>query len=307
MIPTTPAPDADRRSVSGRPSRLPSPAMDPTRPGRRDAVLLAVVLVGLSRFADGPAVWLVAGLTLVAIGLAGLWVLSDADPATDQIGVPIEAVLVPAVAAAAGVGGVRLVPIGLGLVVALAAVALLVDRALRLEARLLAQPHGPSSEDRTALLVHALVVAFVAFAGVAALVPGGLPEPSAPPAGAGLARPADEPNLSEGGLLLLAAVDAITAGLLGYRAAALRATNLRAALWSAGTYAGAIAIGAAALRAMTIPRLIGPALLTLVFFLWDAVQGTPPSRRRDTRWLWQTALLAVLGVAVVVLNLSLRS
>ena len=76
--------------------------------------------------------------------------------------------------------------------------------------------------------------------------------------------------------------------------------------WSALTYALAIAIGAAALRAMGIPRLIGPALLTLLFYLWDAFAGAAPSRRRDGRWLWQTGLLAVLGLAVIAWNLLLR-
>ena len=46
---------------------------------------------------------------------------------------------------------------------------------------------------------------------------------------------------------------------------------------------------------MAIPRLLGPALLTLVFYLWDAVHAAAPDRRRDLRWSWQTALLAVLG------------
>ena len=54
-------------------------------------------------------------------------------------------------------------------------------------------------------------------------------------------------------------------------------TTVRDALWSALTYAAAIAIGAAALRAMAIPRLIGPALLTLAFYLWDAFIGTAPA------------------------------
>ena len=53
--------------------------------------------------------------------------------------------------------------------------------------------------------------------------------------------------------------------------------DVRDALWSAVTYAAAIAIGAAALRAMEIPRLVGPALLTLAFYLWDALHGTAPA------------------------------
>ncbi len=78
------------------------------------------------------------------------------------------------------------------------------------------------------------------------------------------------------------------------------------ALWSATTYGAAIAIAAAAIRAMAIPQLLGPALLTVVFFLWDAIHGTPDRRRRDSRFIWQTALLAALGAVVLAWNLGLR-
>jgi hypothetical protein len=279
--------------------------MDPTGVTRRDLVLLAVALVGLSRFADGPLLWAVTALTLAAVALGSLSVLVDADRAAESLGVPIESVLVPAVAAAGAVGAIRLVPLGVGIVPALLLVGFLLDRGLRLEARVLSQSHGPTADDRTAILVQTLVVAFLAFSGAAAIVPGGLPDlEAAPPVGAPPASTGD--LLSEGGLVLLSIVDAVVAGLLGYRASALRVTTLRAALWSAATYAGAVAIAAAAVRAMTIPRLVGPALLTLVFFLWDAFHGAPPSRRRDPRWVWQTALLIVLGGVVVVWNLGLR-
>ena len=99
----------------------------------------------------------------------------------------------------------------------------------------------------------------------------------------------------------------LVAGALGYRSAALRVGTVRAALWSAATYAAAIAIAAAALRAADLPRLIGPAMLTLVFFLWDAFHGASPARRRDPRWIWQTALLVVLGAAVIAWNLRIGS
>ena len=80
----------------------------------------------------------------------------------------------------------------------------------------------------------------------------------------------------------------------------------REALLSAATYAAAIAIGAAAVRAMEIPRLLGPALLTLAFYLWDAFQGATPARRREARWVWQMVLLVALAGVVVVWNLLLR-
>jgi hypothetical protein len=56
---------------------------------------------------------------------------------------------------------------------------------------------------------------------------------------------------------------------------------------------------------MGIPRLVGPALLMFVFYLWDVLHGTTPARRRDPRWIWQTALLAGLGALVALWNLRL--
>jgi hypothetical protein len=264
---------------------------------RRELVLGAVAVVALSRLADGAAVWAVAVLLVGGLVVGTLQVLADADAVGphDAPGIPIESLLTPAVAGFACVGVIRLVPVGLALVVALAGVALLLDRTIRTEARLAVARRGASESERIRVLVEAVLVSFLAFLGCAALVPGGLPEPGA------IAT-----SLSEADLVVLAGVDALVAGALGYRASALRLTTLRDALWSAATYAAAIAIAAAALRATDIPRLIGPAMLTLVFFLWDAFHGTSPGRRRDPRWLWQTALLVALGVLVVAWNLALR-
>jgi hypothetical protein len=268
-------------------------AMD-DRPARRDLAFLAVMVVGLSRLLEPPLIWLVAGALLGAMLLGTLQVLNDeAAPAQAWFGVPIESLILPSVAAVACLGAIRLVPFGLWLVPALGITFLIVSRTLALEARINRSGSGPASDDRSALLVTILLVAFLAFTGVAAMVPGGLVQ-----SGGGLA---------EGNLLVLAAADALVAGLLGYRSASLRVTDVRDALWSAVTYAAAIAIGAAALRAMEIPRLVGPALLTLAFYLWDAFISTAPYRRRDVRWIGQLVLLAGLGLIVAVWNLLLRS
>jgi len=207
----------------------------------------------------------------------------------------VEALILPAVAAVACLGAIRLVPFGLWLAPALAVTWLLVRRTLALEALIHHARTGLSADDRTAVLVTILLIAFIGFTGVAAMVPGGLVQPQ------GGRGPLPETNL-----MVLAAGDGIIAGLLGYRAVALRIGNLVDALWSAATYLAAIAIAAAALRAMEIPRPIGPALLTLAFYLWDALAGTQPARRRELRWIWQTGLLAALGVIVAAWNLLLR-
>ena len=99
----------------------------------------------------------------------------------------------------------------------------------------------------------------------------------------------------------------MVAFLLAYRVAALRTTSVRDVLWFAVTSAIVVAIAAVALRAMEIPRVLGPALLVLVFFLWDAVHGASTSRRRDRRRLWETALLAILGVLVVAWSVRLNA
>jgi hypothetical protein len=266
---------------------------------RHDLEIVATTLVGMAAVLSGPLVWVAGGLLLAAMLLGTLQVLAadDEDRLAGGAGIPIESLILPAVAAIGCLGAVQLVPLGLALIPALAATAVLIDRALLLESRLIASDHGPTPDDRSMALVTTLVVALVAFVGVAAIVPGGIAglEPVGAPAA----------PLPLGNLLLLGLADAFIAGLLGYRAAALRATNLGEALWSALTYGVAIAIGAAAIRAMGIPRLVGPALLMFVFYLWDVLHGTTPARRRDPRWIWQTALLAGLGALVALWNLRL--
>jgi hypothetical protein len=261
---------------------------------RRDLTLLVVVIVGLARLLDGPLTWVVAGLLLLATLFGSLQVLGHVEGQGVVGGVPIESLILPAVAAIGCMGAIALVPIGVLLIPALAGTAFLVDRTLLMEERILASETGLTAEDRSQVLVATLLVGFVAFVGAGTLAPGGLVGGAGEPA----------PPLAD--LLVLAVADAVVAGLLGYRAAALRVVTLRDALWSAATYAIAIAIGAAALRAMAIPRLIGPALLTLAFYLWDAFHGTTPSRRRDPQWIWQTAVLLLLGLVVAGWNLLIR-
>ncbi|MEX1172252.1 MAG: hypothetical protein WEG56_06535 [Chloroflexota bacterium] len=292
---------AGPRSAAPRPglSRPVSPRST-ERMARRDLTLVAVTVVGLSRLTEPPSVWFVAIFLLGAMLLGTLQVLGDEHARVDGggLGVPIESLILPAVAAVVCVGAIRLVPFGLWLAPALVITWVIVARTLALEARILLSPEGLDADARTAVIVTTVVVAFIGFVGVAATVPGGLAQPGGNGAAAG--------PLPEGDLIALAAGDAVIALLLGYRAAALRVLTLRDALWSAATYAAAIAIGAAAVRAMELPRLVGPAVLTLAFYLWDAFHAASPTRRRDARWIWQIIVLLALGVIVVAWNLLLR-
>ena len=267
--------------------------------GRRDLEIVVAVVVAMAALLDGPLVGLVAGLLLAAVALGTLQVLSAIDAPDADRGVPVESLIVPAVAAFGSIGAVRLLPLGPALVPAIVVVAVLLDRALSVETRIIRSPPGPTAEDRTASLIAILLVGLVAFTGAAAIVPGGI---------AGLEAPgAPVAPLALGNLAVLAVADAVIAGLLGYRAVALRVARARDAAWAAATSAAVIAIGAAAIRALGVPRLVGPALLMFLFYLWDTLHAAPPSRRRDPRWLWEMAILAGLAIAVVAWNLRLEA
>ncbi len=261
--------------------------------GRRELTIAAAALVGMARFVDRDDMLVPAVLLTLAVVVAGMGV-----PGEDAARRPaLIAMLVPATLTGGAAAAIHLVPIGLGLVPALAAFALVFDRITALELRLLVQPGGAGDADRSKVLMAAVATAFVAFTGMAAIVPGGLAEPG------GAAGPG---ALPEGWLVVLGLEDAAVALLLGYRMSALRYGTARDAARSALTYAIVVAIAAGALRAIDVPRLVGPAVLTLVFYLWDALHGSAPARRRDPRFLWETILLAVLGVVVVVWNIQLR-
>ncbi|HYM84259.1 MAG TPA: hypothetical protein VEY67_08935, partial [Candidatus Dormibacteraeota bacterium] len=268
---------------------VPSAPMDARRAARRDLTVLAVAVIAVSRAADGPVLWAIGALLFAAVVVGWLQVVSEGEPR----GVPLESLLLPGSVVLAGLGGVRLVPLGPALIPAVAVVGVLLDRCMALEARLVRATSGPTEDDRTELLVLAMVTAFVGFAGAASILPGGLAEP------VGEASPLDPARLAA-----LAAADAGLAGLLAYRIVALGRPSLRSALIAAVTSAILIAVTAGALRALAVPRLIGPAALTVVLFLWTSIQAAR-SARRDARWVWELVLLGVLGVLVVAMNLRL--
>lgn len=269
-------------------------APDPTSVhARRELVLVAVLLVALGRLVERPDAFLVAGLMPIVILVAGIGILG----ANETPVRPFEALLLPAVLTGGAAAAIQLVPTGLGLVPFLVGFGFLLDRILVLEMRLLVQPGGSTDADRARVLLAAVVAAFVAFTGIATLVPGGLAEPGGAAAGT---------VLTETWLVVLAVDDALVALLLGYRVATFRYGTATDAARSALTYAIVIAIAAGAIRAIDLPRLVGPAALTLVLYLWDALHGTAPARRREPRFLWETTLLVALAVVVVAWNLRLR-
>ena len=168
---------------------------------------MVVTIVGLSRLLDGPLLWIVAVLLFAATALGMRQVLAEGAPG--YASVPLEASILPAVFAAGMVGAVRLVPVGVGLIPAIAIAWLALDLAARLEARVFDRPSGTTPEDRTALLIAGLAAAFMSFAGAASLVAGGLADPAA----------TSRTPISEAGIVAIAIADGAIAALIGYRLA----------------------------------------------------------------------------------------
>ncbi len=266
--------------------------------GARDLAIAVGVIVSLARFAPEGFVWPIAVVLLAAVYLGSLQIVGEADPGAQSSGVPIESVLLPAAASIAALGAIRLVPIGIVLVPAFVLAGGLVGLTLVTELRIARASGPPADTDRTAIQVEILLVGFLGWAGVAALVPGGLPVPGDI---TGALNPAPLAWVAQAG------GDAVIAFLLAYRAAALRSTSFRYVTWFALTGAAVVAIAAVALRSIEIPRILGPALLVLVFFLWDAIHSGGRTRRRRDPWrIWETALLAVLAIAVIGWTLGQR-
>lgn len=255
---------------------------------------MATLLVALSAVIDPGDAFVVAGLLPLVVLLAGLAMLGGrAAPERAYASLLLPATLTGGAAAAA-----HLVPPDVWLPAALVAFAVVLDRILVVEMGILAQPNTVSDGDRARVVAAAVLAAFVAFTGVAAMVPGGMPEPAG-------SSTAGASTMTEGWLAVLAVADAFVALVIGWRISALRFGQPLEIARSALTYALVTAIAAGLIRAIDLPRLVGPAVLTLVFYLWDAQHGSAPARRRERRLLWEMLLLAALAIVVVAWNLRL--
>ena len=264
--------------------------------GARDLAIAAGVVVALSRFAPDGFVWAIAIALLAGVVLGTLQVVAEADPAGQNAGVAVESLILPGAAALAALGAIRLVPVGIVLAPAVVLAGGIVGLAVVTELRLARASGPPSSADRTAVLIQILLIGFLGFAGVAALVPGGLPTPGTPASGSNALA-----------VVAQAFADGLIGFLLAYRVAALRTSNLRDVAWFGLTGAAVVAIAAVALRSIEIPRILGPALLVLVFFLWDAIHSGGAVRRRDPWRAWETAALAILAVVVIGWSAGIRT
>jgi hypothetical protein len=262
------------------------------RPRLVNFVALVVLAAAIGPFLDGAGLWLGALLVCAVTAYGAFALMANVEPR----GVPIEALVTPSAAAFATVTLAHGAGPSLAAPIVLALGGLLVGLSIAVEMRLLgpADAADPLRQQQLVLLV--VLLAFLCFSGAAASVYGGLLGPDAGATG----------GQEEANLLLFVVADAVIAFLLGYRLAAARSPTVRAAAREAGTFAVIIAVAAALIRAIALPRLLAPALLAAVFYLWSAYRAASRAERRSNAWLWEYLALAGAAALAVAWNLLLR-
>ncbi len=265
------------------------------RPRLVNLVALVLLSAGVGIFLQGAAFWAGALLLSAATAYGAFALMADLDPR----GVPVESLATPAAAAFATVGLAHLAGAALLALPVLAAGGGLVALTVLLETRLLGPADSGNPHREQQLLVLTVLLAFLCFTSVAGAVHGGL---AGEPARAGNGTV----GVQEASLLLLAFADGLVAFVLGYRLAALRSPSVREASRAAGTFGVVVAASAALIRAIALPRLLGPAVLAAVFYLWSAYRSASGLERRSAAWLWEYLALAGAAALAVAWNLLLR-
>jgi hypothetical protein len=256
------------------------------RSGARELGLAVASLAALSRFVDGaylPAATLLI-VTAAVSGSARLQNERGRDPWH------LERLILPGLAAFAGVGIARLVGPMPWLAGIFAATWLAVAWAASIEADPPHPPAGGSHAHPVAVRLGAFGLAFGAFAAVGGLVPGSIP--------GGGRQPEIATSLAALALLIatgsLAGVRIATVGPHGRMTVALC------------QYVLVLVPAGMVVWVLGLPRLFGPALLLLVMYLATSVRESDEPIRSNGRLLQESAALVLAGVGVVVLGLLTR-
>ena len=156
-------------------------------------------------------------------------------------------------------------------------------------------PELPAHPRPVAVRATSLGLAFVAFAAIGGLVPGGM---------AGAGGPLSGPAFAA-----TVALDVLVGGLVGYRIASISCTSRFdriVRVLAVGQYAVPVGIAGALLRALALPLLFGPALLTLVAYVVTVVRESPEPVLYNRRLLQEAAVLGLAGALAVVWGLLVR-
>jgi hypothetical protein len=271
------------------------------RNGARELGLVIGTLAVLVHFLDGLAFWAVAGLMVATAAASCLYLLAEWRPWR----VPLDRLARPPLAAFAAAGIARLVNPVPWLVLVFAGTWIVVAWVVAVDTEPVAAAPEEAGADTAVEIVTAgghprplaarvatLGVAFLAFAAVGGFVPGSLP---------GGARPPEVSVLTNAAIF-----DLVIGGLTGYLLAAVRPSWWGDRLSAFLLYAAVLAAAGALLRLIAMPRLLGPAILTLLAYLLTAAREAPAPFWHSRRLVGEMTLLGLAGCAVIVLGLLTR-
>lgn len=153
-------------------------------------------------------------------------------------------------------------------------------------------PEMPPHPRPLAVRAAGLSIAFLGFLAAGGLVPDGLA--------------IDRSSLTTNDLIRFVILNALVAGVVGYRLAALASPHRMdriVRIVAVGQYAVPVAAGAFVLRSLALPVLLIPALLGVVCFLLTDLRESPDPVTQNQRLLEELAVIGVAVVAVVLWGL----
>lgn len=265
------------------------------RNGARELGLVIGALAVLVHFLDGAAFWAATALAIAAVLVATIHLLGGWRPWR----VPLDRLTLPTLVAFAAVGIAHTVNPVPWLVLVFAGTWLIVSWVVAVET----EP-ATGTEDGADLNARGghprplaaraatLGVAFLAFSAVGGFVPGGLPADGTTPATSVLAG--------------TAVFDLAIGGLTGYLLAAIRPHRRRGAIFAFVLYGVVLGVAGGLLRLVGVPRLLGPAVLTLLAYLITGFRESPVPIWQNRRLIEEAILLSLAGGAVIVLGLLIR-
>jgi hypothetical protein len=265
------------------------------RNGAREVGLMVATLAVFGPFVSDAAMWALTILAVVVAVAGTASLLGEPRPWRW----PVDRLIAPAFAAFGAVGLARLIdPVPWLALLAPAALAV-VAWAIELETAAAPgsdQPGSVLADGSHARAVPARLAVFgllfAAFTAIGGIVPGGVAGDGQPP--------------SLAAFLATIGLDVVIAALAGYRIVALRPHSRGDWLVAIYIYSLAIAPMGVLVRVLALPRLFGPAELTLVAYVVTALRESDEPIRHNSRLLEETAMLALAGVAALAIGMVAR-
>jgi hypothetical protein len=257
------------------------------RNGARELGLIVATLVVLGRFVADVPLWLATALVVVVAAAGTASLLGELAPWRW----PLDRIVLPSTAAFAGVGTARLVDPVPWLAAAFAGTWIAVTWVVSIE---MARPRASdvAHPRPTAARLASFGLAFLGFAAIGGIVPGGV---------AGDGQP-----LTVAAFVATIALDVAIGGMAGYRIASVRPHTRGEALMAFYLYSMVVAPLGVVVRVLALPRLFGPAVLTLATYLVTSLRESDEPVRFNARLLEETMVLVLAGVGVIVLGMLVR-